>query len=627
MPQGDAYRAGAVEVHPLGGDRRLLLGVRSGRAVEGTGADAELLLSCYLFRPIEAHAADFARRQELQGARKFAARGPRWLQSVVQQTERTVPPDPRRTQSIAQRLRQLAEAGLLVSLESFLQDAGRGERLEPPPIRTVGFTTRNRPELLRRSIESWAENANEFGRPIEITVIDDARTQQEEVATREALGAFSAGGIGIRMAGPAQRDAFARALAAEADVDAELVRFALRGDERCPISTGAGRNSLLLDCVGEPYVLADDDGTAQLAACPEPLPGLEITSRNDPTDFWFYRNRDQLMAGIEFISRDVLGEHERLLGRSASDLTAEAGGGAGLEVGAMSVGFEGRLRDGAMRVRTSMAGVVGDSGIGATAHLFTSPATRRRLTLSQQFFEDAVANRQSLRAPQRPTLGDGVITMAGNLGLDATELLPPFCPVQRNSDGLLGRVLKQCFPSACKGYLEVAALHDPPPGRSQCLDDWWEQVRRVRFSELLSALLEETTPGAGRLPPQEALRELGGRLRATATAPTGEFRGHLLKLLLRREAARLTRDRSNEAAEMPAFYAALRARQMETIREAVSTQAYLEPRDLPGDKPLAIAQDVIRRYGELLAVWPQIWTAAMRMRARGERLAAPVKPQ
>src|SRR5690606_36123177 len=123
-------------------------------------------------------------------------------------------------------------------------------------------------------------------------------------------------------------------------------------------------------------------------------------------------------------------------------------------------------------------------GIGATAHLFTSPASQRRLTVSEELFHEAIRNRRSLRLPRRPTLGDGVVTMAGNLGLDAAELLPPFCPVQRNSDGLLGRTLRQCLPNACKGYLDVAALHDPPPGRSQSLEDWWEQVRQIRFSDV-----------------------------------------------------------------------------------------------------------------------------------------------
>lgn len=620
----DAFRAGAVEVHPLDGERRLLVGLRSGRTLEGTDADAALLMSCQQFRTIEQHAADISRRQELEGARSFAAKRSRWLQTVVQHTERSLPPDSRRVEPIAQRLRQFAEAGLLVSRDSFIREAGAGAGAAPPAIRTVGFTTRNRPALLVRSIESWRQNAEEYGRSLKITVIDDARTAEEERSTAEALAGLAEHAVTIRLAGPSQRDAYAEALAKEAAVDLELVRFALRGDERCPISTGSARNSLLLDSAGEPYVLADDDGMAKLAACPEPLPGLGVSSRNDPTDFWFFRNRDELYDGVEFVSRDVLGEHERLLGRSTAELIAAAADETELDLTMMAVGLEGRLRDGDVRVRTSMAGVVGDSGIGGTAHLFTSPQSQRRLTVSEEFFNDAIGNRQSLRLPRRLTVGDGVITMAGNLGLDATELLPPFCPVQRNSDGLLGRTLNQCFPKGCKGYLDVAALHDPPPGRSQSLDKWWDQLRRVRFSDIVAALLEEQSPDHSRPSAPDALRQLGTRLITIAALPEPHFRGRLRGLLLRRESARLNRDRSNEPGEMPAFYAALRLRQVKTIREALQTDRYLEPRDLPVDKPLALAQETVGRFGELLAAWPTIWAAAIRLRASGRWLAQPV---
>lgn len=370
---GDSYRSGAVEVHDLGDGRQLLVGLRSGRAVEGSQADAELLLACYYFRPLEEHAADFARRQELEGARKIASRGPRWLRSVVEQTERSVPPDPRRTRKITARLREFAEAGLLISRDSFLREVAalRGED-DAAPIHTVGFTTRDRPALLKRAIQSWAANCEQFGRRIEFAVIDDARTAEEERGTREALEELAGRGLAIRLAGPTERDAYADALATEAEVDPALASFALRGDPRCPITTGSARTSLLLDCLGAPYVLADDDGLARLAGCPEPLAGLEITSRNDPTEFWFFRNRNELLGRVEFLERDVLGEHERMLGRSVGDLIA----GSTVDFNNMSVPFEGRLRNLEVRIRTSMAGVVGDSGIGETAHLFTTPQTQ-----------------------------------------------------------------------------------------------------------------------------------------------------------------------------------------------------------------------------------------------------------
>jgi len=214
--------------------------------------------------------------------------------------------------------------------------------------------------------------------------------------------------------------------------------------------------------------------------------------------------------------------------------------------------------------------------------------------------------------------------MAGNLGLDASDLLPPFCPVQRNSDGLLGRTLNRCFPGACKGYLDVAALHDPPPGRSQNLDEWWTQLRSVRFPEILGALIDGDAPAGGPVQPRGALAELGSRLSAMGSSSPPSFRGRLRGQLLRRETARLNRNRSREADEMPGFYAALRARQVETIREAIGTEEYLEPRDFSADQPLALGQEIVGRFGDLLQAWPRIWDAAERLRAAGRRMAEPV---
>ena len=72
----EQFRAGPVEVHPIGGDRRLLLALRTGRTVEASAEDADLLLSCQLFRPLDEVAANEARRR-LATARRLTAKGPR----------------------------------------------------------------------------------------------------------------------------------------------------------------------------------------------------------------------------------------------------------------------------------------------------------------------------------------------------------------------------------------------------------------------------------------------------------------------------------------------------------------------------------------------------------------------
>ncbi|MEZ5392496.1 MAG: hypothetical protein R2724_06345 [Bryobacterales bacterium] len=382
------------------------------------------------------------------------------------------------------------------------------------------------------------------------------------------------------------------------------------------MTTGSARNSLLLDCATTRYVLADDDGMCRMTQAPEAAGGLDVVSRNDPTEFWFFESRDALHRAFALTDEpDLFGLHESMLGRSVG---AAADGELNLKA---SSAFESRLRRLGGEIRTSMAGVVGDSGVASSAYLLLEPRSRARLTASEDFYRTAVRSRQMLRVPVRACVSDGFLTMAGNLGVDARSLFPPFPPVQRNSDGIMGRLLQHCFPASCRGYLNWAVLHDPVEGRSQALEEWFEEIQRIRFADVLSVFLQDAAAPVDR--PAAALESAGRRLMALGSASPSHFREELRRRALHREGGRLAQIAAAGADEQPAFYRSLQERYMQVMRDAMTREEYLTPRDLPGDS-LALAQELTLRIGELLVVWPQMWVAAEWLRASGRRLSQPL---
>src|SRR5205085_701693 len=96
------------------------------------------------------------------------------------------------------------------------------------PIGVVGVPTCNRPGGLRRVLSSVLENAAVHGRRVEVVVADDSDEpcQRANVAVLDELA--RAHGIDAWYAGPAEKLAYARQLAAHCDVDPAVVEVALR---------------------------------------------------------------------------------------------------------------------------------------------------------------------------------------------------------------------------------------------------------------------------------------------------------------------------------------------------------------------------------------------------------------
>jgi hypothetical protein len=521
-------------------------------------------------------------------------------------------------EAVRRQLATLAGMGLLVSHADLLPRCRpAGPEQASACIAVLGVPTRGRTDSLRRCLLGFAENARRFGRMVEVVVADDSEPA-DCAANQELLREVaSRNGVPVAYAGPAERRDFVERLARRAGLARQAVAFGLLNEEGCPLATGANRNALLLHAAGEAMLQVDDDVHCRLAPHPEVQAGLAFSSQYDPSEFWFLAEGAGV-PGREDV--DFVGLHESLLGRHPSDC-----GAAGEEIDLDQAGASFfRQLEGGGRVLVSAAGVVGDSGMSSPLHLLSlEGASRARLLRSEAEYRTAVREQRVLRAVPRTTICDGPYCMGLNLGLDNRRLLPPFMPVQRNQDGIFATLVRSCIPGGLFGFLPQALGHDcPRRGRTSAdLRQWG----RLRSGHVIQLLVSAAAPTAGK--PAETLRAVGRTLADWGALERGAFE-ELVQMQLwgamTRQAQRLE-GQLRQYGGQPGFWAEDVRQVLAGLREDLPRPDSAVPTDLRSafgeDGAREMLPRLVRRFGELLQVWPDMVEAARELRARGEGVA------
>ncbi len=534
-------------------------------------------------------------------------------------------------------LAELASAGLLVSAGDLVRRLQQARPAEPAAsgerIASLGVPTRGRAAGVGEALDTYVEDARRHGRSLDYVVADGAAGEAEAAPTRAVATEIAARpGVSLAYAGPAEKARYAAKLAARAGADPEIVAFALLGDARLPLGTGANRNALLLHAAGELLLQVDDDTRCRVRGAPDPLPGLAVTSVDDPTELWPLAERLPATAGA---GRAFVALHEDLLGRAAGDCIAAVPGG--LELGGATGMLFRRLAGRGGRVVATQSGSGGDAATGSMAHLLRLEGrSRERLLADEGTYQRALERRQVIRAAPRAAIGDGAACITMGLGLDARGVLPPFVPVQRNAGGVFAVVLRRCLHDALLGFVPWTVEHEPPEARDTSPAACWASFDGLLGNDLLRLLVAasrvepDRVDAATEQPPPAAgasLRALGEALSRWGSLPLADFeevvrvqvlRARSLDLLLFEEALR----RHGRA---PAFWARDVDRAVALLRAGVPRPESAWPTDfvaaLGEAEGRACFQSVVRRYGELLRVWPDLWNAALALRVEGVRVA------
>jgi hypothetical protein len=436
-------------------------------------------------------------------------------------------------------------------------------------------------------------------------VADDSPGADTADHTRAALrGLAHRFNARVRYGGRQERLRFAEALAAESGVPREIINFALFGDERCLRSTGANRNSLLLDTVDTLVLAVDDDTLCRISLAPESKTALSFFPGYDPTEFWFFPHRARAAQAIPVVDADVLGCHEELLGSTV------------------------RGMDGPARVAITMHGLVGDSGMATPRYFLTlTGASRSRLVASPKVYRSAFQSREVLRAVSQPTITPGPFCMTTFLGLDNRLLLPPFFPVERNSDGIFGLMLWKCMDESHVAFLPWVLFHAPEPPRAFRPDEIWAEAAEVWMADIVSACIlgHEAQPGPAKAATRWA--DLGKYLEGLGSLANPDFEQHVGTLQQFRNFASITALHSqlHTFGTSPSFWADDIRQMIEQLSKASAAEGYLVPRDLRQGRDAGAArrlsQELVGRFGQLLKAWPTLVAAAACLRIRGCRVS------
>jgi len=479
-------------------------------------------------------------------------------------------------------------------------------------IDTVGIVTRDRLPSLVACLESYLGNCRRHARSPEFVVTDDSPGEEAAGRTKAALRILAERfSTRLRYAGPKEKLRFAAALAAESAVSSEIIHFALFGDPRCDRTTGANRNSLFLDTAGSLLLAVDDDTSCRIAEAPERAAALAFDSGYDPSEFWFFPDRALAAQSVSFVDVDILGCHEALLG---SDV-------AGLGAPEESTGT----------VAMTLNGLLGDSGMASPRYyLALTGVSRDRLVASPQAYRSALESREILRFAPQPTISSGPFCMTTFLGLDNRVLLPPFFPVQRNSDGIFGLMLRKCLDGSRTAFLPWILLHAPEPPRMFTPEDLWADAEAVRMPDVVMAGILSHDASSGHFSAATRLSGLGKHLQWLGSLSSTDFEARLRTVQQFRNFAFITllQSQLRTHAASPDFWADDVRRMIDLMSRAPAAEDYLVPRDLRQGRDVGTARELgrelIGKFGELLEAWPALVAAATRVRAKGCRLSESV---
>ena len=272
------------------------------------------------------------------------------------------------------------------------------------------ITTKDRPELVQRAIESFGQTG------LPITVYDQSEQRPAYTGLEQLVG-------------PPEVDATIDRLAAKG-FDRELLRWALIGGH------GGYRNVALLDTVGQIVLSTDDDTVCEMLTSRPLDNGFRYGA---PEFHWrLFESREAwLNSSLDMLrTTDVCAEHAKYVGQ--------------------------RTQDG-YTFAVVAAGLIGDSASSFNNNFLAAEGKEHSRLISM--YDELRETREVMQVASIATMQPGssfLRTM--NYSFDNRVELPPFPPNGRGECAVFATVLS-LVPQTVVVYLPWAIVHVPPVGR------------------------------------------------------------------------------------------------------------------------------------------------------------------
>jgi hypothetical protein len=439
--------------------------------------------------------------------------------------------------------------------------------------------------------------------------------------------------VEVRYVGIQEKIAFVKALGAK-EIPQHVAHFALEGMSGVPTRAGSDRNAILLESLGRLVLSVDDDticsvGTASTAAERE---NLVMGDETNPTQYWFFRDRESAYRSVTPIQVDLLRAHEEFLGKNIGAVfQAATSNGVDVDMKATCSHLLSQLSAGKGQILTTYNGIAGDCGLNSqTAFLCNGNAnTKGRLTESPEAFCLALQSREIVRQAIRPSIGHG---RQGNqtmfVGMDNRAILPPFLPVFRNQDGVFDATLAQLIGDFCSGYLPLSLPHSPQKAREYLAAGY----ECITISEIVIAAVSSCYFGYPERDLESRFCTLGEELRGIGSLANDEFGEWLKVIACGRVSAFVTNFEGllTRYAYDPPYWAEELERRIEKLCQGITEQSSgIVPREFAGaglttEEVLEKTKAILYQFGELLSYWPLIVTVTRSLALEGVRLATTV---
>jgi hypothetical protein len=518
---------------------------------------------------------------------------------------------------VRQSIQELVSLGLIVP-EGLVPSSAPVAETATSAITSFAIVTANRPRECKRAFTSFADNLRTHGRHVRVIVMDDSDPACRETYVQTLAEAGT--GLEIRYAGRLEKESYIAALISQG-IGPDVARFALLGElSALSCTTGANRNALLLDTIGENVISADDDTTCKFAIHPCRDDKLCFGEGGDPREKWFYSGRDQLQEEVTWVEADFIGEHERLLDRPVLRIASAKG-----EIDAVHGNCPSRFHPSRSqaRVAITMSGVAGDSGTySANALLRSTGATQQRLSSSEEMFRCAQQSREVLSVVPARTVTDHPFCMAYLLGMANAGTLPPFFPIGRNQDGIFGALLRLSTVNAI-GHIPLAVLHDPPSKRP------YQEFPECRISDMVLCLIAWLVGPAGNEPPR-SLRFLGQGLVDISRLDDSDFWDVLFQAVSKQSAERLrsTERSMKRLSECPEYWRSEVERFYEHTAASLRNVNCCIPVEFSQGRDLHEARcatrEMVKMAGRLFLEWFDLIDASRLLSQRGRRISVAI---
>ncbi len=514
-------------------------------------------------------------------------------------------------------LSDLAKEGFLQSEDNVRQQIVRiarspkGLETERTAIQRIGIPTANRPDCLKRAIETFSERARRHEREVGFVVMDDSRDEAARVRNVEVVQILrEKANIDIKYVDRQMRKAQALEITQKSGIPAEVVRFALFGPEGATDTYGAPRNALLLETAGEAHIQTDDDTTAEMLEAPCADNGLALSGKHQGEDCIMFKDHREIVETFCTADVDPLAVHERLLGKHPSGVIGEfLDMKAPVNIDETEESVLDAIARSDARVAISFTGAAGDAGMAEFYHrLFPGDSEYEQLIRNASKYDRLLRSRHVLRIAPRYVINNGPSCVSMSIGLDNRSLLPPFMPCGRSEDTIFGTLLKTCFPAALKGYVPRYAIQHKPavlrgPYRGA------PEFPRPTGNQLLVYSIRQFARqpiGEG----ASALRMIGTMLMNLGEMKQSHFLEHtttMVSEIVRGHVYQGTKA-LNEDESAPDQWGEDMLGYIDSALEAVEEPGFGVPSDLPGSisERLDNFQKRTSQFGKLLWYWPEM---------------------